>query len=93
LATAEAELQKAEDELRVVQEYLDKLNAELKAANDKATAMKDEANKTEKRMKQANGLINALSGEKNRWTYDANSFADNKRKLIGDVSIACAFVS
>merc|ERR1712176_562523 len=44
-------------------------------------------------MNQASSLIDGLSGERRRWSEDKERFAEQKRKLVGDVAIACAFVS
>ena len=44
-------------------------------------------------MDAANALINGLSGEKTRWTAQLENFADTIARLVGDVALACAFVS
>lgn len=41
---------------------------------------------------QATALIVGLAGERTRWTEDSRKFADTKRRLVGDVALACAFV-
>ena len=46
-----------------------------------------------KKMTQATDLIGGLSGEQKRWTEDANGFASEKLRLVGDCAVACAFVS
>eukprot|EP00966_Prymnesium_polylepis_P243643 5634368-Prymnesium_polylepis.1 len=43
-------------------------------------------------MNAANKLIGGLAGEKARWTQQSEAFADEIRRLTGDVSIACAFM-
>ena len=43
-------------------------------------------------MNAANRLIGGLAGEKARWTSQSEAFADEIRRLTGDVSIACAFM-
>ena len=44
-------------------------------------------------MDQANRLINSLEDNKIRWIGNAKEFASTKRKLVGNVAKACAFVS
>jgi len=44
-------------------------------------------------MDQANRLINSLHANKVRWIQNANEFKETKKKLVGDVAKACAFVS
>jgi dynein heavy chain len=38
-------------------------------------------------------LINSLSDEKARWSKDAKEVSDNKKRLIGNVGLATAFIS
>ena len=45
------------------------------------------------RKTQASALIDGLGGESARWTKDAASFSDQKKRLIGDCAVGCAFVS
>ena len=44
-------------------------------------------------MDQANRLINSLEDNKNRWIENAKEFESTKKKLVGNVAKACAFVS
>lgn len=44
-------------------------------------------------MDQANRLINSLEDNKVRWTENAKEFSSRKKKLVGNVAKACAFVS
>jgi len=44
-------------------------------------------------MDQATRLINSLQGEKKRWTHGSNNISEVKKKLVGDVSLCCAFLS
>jgi dynein heavy chain len=98
LAIAEGKLDTA---LRALKEAEDKLSAcnarlkELKDAFDSQMAAKqriaDNANALQRKMEQASRLINGLSGERVRWTEDSNNFVETKRRLVGDVAVACAF--
>ena len=49
--------------------------------------------KLKKKCDQANKLITGLADEKKRWKEDANNFAELKKRLVGDVSVATAFIS
>ncbi len=44
-------------------------------------------------MDAANRLLLGLSGENARWTEDSKNFAQKRRNLVGDVALACAFVT
>lgn len=53
----------------------------------------EKARVTKKKMDSAQRLINSLSGEKKRWKLKADSIDDTKKRLVGDVSLCCAFLS
>lgn len=55
--------------------------------------LEDKANKTKKKITTARTLISSLSEEKERWNIGANEIGDKKRKLVGNVSLATAFIS
>merc|ERR1719379_1016856 len=92
LAVAMAELAAA-GELAKAQAILDGLNAQFNEAMANKQALEDKANATKRKMDQANKLINGLAGEKIRWTEDANNFSIRRKKLVGDVALACGFVT
>ena len=58
----------------------------------KKQAIQADADATAKRMDSANKLIGALGGEYTRWKADSEAFADEIRRMAGDVALACAFV-
>jgi len=96
---AEARLRVAMNKLQAAQVELDQCQAELdgmQAEFDEAMAAKQriqaDADATQNRMNAANKLIGGLAGEKARWTQQSEAFADEIRRLTGDVSIACAFM-
>jgi len=100
LKVAEAQLSVANSSLAVAEAELSAKEAEVKGLNDEfdsAMAEKqktqDEADKTVAKMDAANKLIGGLGGEKIRWTAQSKEFAATIRKLVGDVSLACGFVS
>lgn len=55
--------------------------------------LEDKANKTKKKITTARTLISSLSEEKDRWNIGANEIGDKKRKLVGNISLATAFIS
>lgn len=75
------------------QDKLDSLNAFVASELAKKKELEDSANRMKRKTGQANKLISSLSDEKIRWTEDSNNFADTKRRLVGDVAVATAFVS
>lgn len=84
---------KAQEELRKVEEQI----AELKAIFGKQMEFKNEleakAVKTKRKITTARTLINSLSGEKDRWGLGAAEISEQKRRLVGNVSLATAFTS
>jgi dynein heavy chain len=61
----------------------------MKEKND----LEEKAAKTKKKMDQATRLINSLKDNKDRWILNASQFKIQKKRLIGDVAKACAFIS
>jgi dynein heavy chain len=61
----------------------------MKEKND----LEEKAAKTKKKMDQATRLINSLKDNKDRWIQNASQFKIQKKRLIGDVAKACAFIS
>jgi len=51
------------------------------------------SNKTKKRINTARQLIGSLSDEKDRWGRGASEIAEQKRRLVGNSSLATAFIS
>lgn len=86
-------LSKAQGELDVVSEDLRKMQSDFDGAMAKKQAIQADADATQKRMDSANKLISALGGEYKRWKVDSEAFADELRRMTGDVALACAFVS
>ncbi len=67
--------------------------AKLEVTLKELAGAEAELNATRRKMEQANNLINDLAGEKARWTEDSNTFADRRKKLVGNVAMASAFVT
>lgn len=100
LKIAEAKLSVANEQLAVAEAELSAKEAELKGLNDEFSAAmaekqktQDEADVTVAKMDAANKLIGGLGGEKIRWTAQSKEFAATIRRLVGDVSLCCGFVS
>lgn len=64
-----------------------------KVNNDEKNELEEKARNQKKTIDQANRLINSLSDEKTRWSKDAKEVYDNKKRLIGNVGVATAFIS
>jgi len=92
LSTAMAKLAAAQKELDEVQGELQKMQNQFDEATAKKQAIEADAVATQKRMDSANRLIGALGGEYTRWKADSEAFADEIRRMAGDVALACAFV-
>lgn len=93
LDDAQKELNKAEVRLKAVQDKLNDLQVEFDRSMAQKRAIEENALNTRKRMEQATALITGLAGERQRWMDDSKEFADTKKRLIGDVALACAFVA
>lgn len=93
LEAAQEALFEAEARLKACKDVLDKLQADFEKQMAEKNKIEENAAATKKKMEQAQSLINGLAGERQRWTEDAASFADTKRRLVGDCAVACAFVS
>eukprot|EP00919_Chromeraceae_sp_WS-2016_P024794 GHVR01058592.1.p1 GENE.GHVR01058592.1~~GHVR01058592.1.p1 ORF type:complete len:1591 (-),score=375.53 GHVR01058592.1:134-4906(-) len=93
LEVAMKQLSSAEAELAKAQAVLDELNKQFQEAMESKNALEQKAQQTKRKMDQANKLINGLAGEKTRWTEDSNNFAERRKRLVGDVCLASAFVS
>merc|ERR1719181_568740 len=87
-----AKLAAAEKELAGVQAELKAMQTQFDEATAKKQAIEADALATQKRMDSANKLIGALGGEYTRWKADSEAFADQIRRMAGDVALACAFV-
>ena len=81
------------DHAREVQAKLAELQAMFERQMGEKKLLEDNAAALTKKMTQASDLIGGLSGEEKRWTDDANGFAEEKLRLVGDCAVACAFVS
>jgi dynein heavy chain len=93
LAKAMAELDAAEAVLKKVMDEVAELDAQLQEAMDTKNALEANAMAMKRKMDAANKLLSGLSGENARWTEDAKNFAVRRKRLVGDVALACGFVT
>jgi len=92
LSVANAKLASAQGELDECNADLARMQATFDEAMAKKQAIEADALATQRRMDSANKLIGALGGEYTRWKSDSEAFADEIRRMAGDVACACAFV-
>jgi len=93
LSIALAELKIAEDNLEEKEVEVRGLNAEFDSAMAEKKVTQDQADATSSKMTAATKLIQGLSGEKIRWTAQSKEFNSVLMRLVGDVALACAFIS
>ena len=93
LEKATKELNAAEAELKKVMDEVAVLDAQLQQAMEKKNALEANAMAMKRKMDAANKLLSGLSGENARWTEDSKNFAVRRVRLVGDVALACAFVT
>ena len=93
LEQAEGELFRSEMILKQCQDTLAGLQTEFDDQIALKSSIEANAASTKKRMELATALIQGLSGERQRWKSDREEFAETKRKLVGDVALACAFIA
>ena len=93
MEAANAALEAAEARLAACHEKLAELHSMFDAQMAKKKSIEDGALALQKKMNQASALIDGLAGERIRWAEDAANFNEQKKRLVGDCAIACAFVS
>ena len=100
LAVAQGKLEAAESALAEalchearVRAVLTALCADFDAQLSEKGRIEDGAAALQRKMEQASALIGGLAGERARWSEDSRTFAETKRRLVGDCAVACAFIS
>lgn len=88
-----AELARSRENLREIKQKVAKLNADSQKELDNKNRLEQQAIKTKKKINTAETLINSLSDEKTRWAKGASEIAAEKRRLVGNSSLATAFIS
>lgn len=90
---ASLKLRAAKASSKAAQDEVDKLQEAFSNTMREKAALEEQARTTQDKMVAANNLIRSLAGEKKRWQADALIFAEDKKKLVGNCALACAFVS
>eukprot|EP00462_Mataza_sp_D1_P007532 CAMPEP_0175123998 /NCGR_PEP_ID=MMETSP0087-20121206/2542_1 /TAXON_ID=136419 /ORGANISM="Unknown Unknown, Strain D1" /LENGTH=4569 /DNA_ID=CAMNT_0016405727 /DNA_START=105 /DNA_END=13811 /DNA_ORIENTATION=+ len=90
---AQNKLNQAKASSAAAQAEVDELQRQFQETMDEKSRLEAKAKETKDKMVAANNLIGSLGGEKVRWSADAASFAEGKKRLVGDCALACAFVS
>ncbi|RYY31741.1 hypothetical protein EON62_06270, partial [archaeon] len=93
LAVAMKALADAEERLTAAENKMKELKAVFDAKIGEKRRIEEGARMLKRRMEQAANLIRALDGERDRWSDDSATFADVKRRLVGDCAVASAFIS
>jgi len=90
---ASIKLKQAKAASKAAQDEVDRLQEQFTTTMREKAALEEQAKSTQEKMVAANNLIRSLAGEKKRWQADALIFAEDKKKLVGNCALACAFVS
>eukprot|EP00954_Amorphochlora_amoebiformis_P029427 1393144-Amorphochlora_amoeboformis.AAC.1 len=93
LDIANRKLKAATDSCIQAQKLVSELKHRLEDANKKKQSLEENQQLLMTKMDEATKLIHSLGGEKLRWSESCKRFADDKTKLLGDMALACAFVS
>eukprot|EP00466_Bigelowiella_natans_P018588 jgi/Bigna1/50235/estExt_Genewise1.C_710023 len=93
LDIANKKLKAATDSVNKAQALVAELQKKLDEANAKKKALEENQELLMTKMDEATKLIESLGGEKIRWSESCRQFAEDKKKLLGDMALACAFVS
>jgi dynein heavy chain len=93
LETANKQLEAMQAKVAELQARLDQLTADYEAADADRRAAKEEAERGKLKLELAARLIKALGSEKARWSEGIGALTSEREVLVGDVLLACAFIS
>jgi dynein heavy chain len=93
LAKKKSELAAAEEKLAEVVAMVAALEKGYEESETKKATLIAESKELEDKLVRASQLVAGLSGERDRWTKSIASYEVDMVHLIGDVSIASAFIS
>lgn len=93
MKVANAELERSQQELLVIKQLMSDLNEKFRKQMSEKQVLEDQAAKTKKKINTARQLISSLTGERDRWSKFASEIGDAKRRLVGNCSLATAFIS
>jgi len=86
-------LRAAQASSAAAQQTVDELQNQFKETMRQKAVLEERARETLNKMDAATKLIKSLAGEKVRWGDDRSKLVVGKKKLVGDVALACAFIS
>jgi len=86
-------LRAAQASSAAAQQTVDELQNQFKETMRQKAVLEERARETLNKMDAATKLIKSLAGEKVRWGDDRTKLVVEKKKLVGDVALACAFIS
>lgn len=87
------ELAIVKEQVRQLNEKVDKLKEKLAAAEKQKKEVEEDAEKCSNKLSAAEKLVNGLAGENKRWSENVQFLKANIRSVIGDVLLASQFVS
>lgn len=93
LSIALKELKAAQKELELKEKDLAAMRTRYDNAIEKKQRLLEDAQRTKENLQSAEELIGALSEERTRWSEDKEKFQKIIQQLVGDVAMACAFIS
>lgn len=93
LAIARENLEKSRIELKKIKDKLELLNENSQRQMENKNQLEQKAMKLKKKINIAETLINSLIDEKERWKKGASMISQEKMRLVGNCSLATAFIS
>lgn len=90
---ASSSLQAKENELRILEENLTRMQKQLSMDRDKSERLKMEHENCSKRLIRATEIVGCLSGEKERWQKEKNFVQNKMLTILSDVLIGTGIVS
>lgn len=76
-----------------IKAYMAELNEKFRKQMSEKQVLEDQASKTKKKINTARTLISSLTDERDRWAKFASEIGEQKRRLVGNCSLATAFIS
>ncbi|CAD2221546.1 hypothetical protein AGDE_15507 [Angomonas deanei] len=90
---AMAGLNKKKEELRVINEKLQKLTDQLDKVNKDKQELEDRVNDTDTKLTRARQLIEGLGGEKTRFAKEAERYKEELKYVVGNVVLSSGVVA
>ena len=93
LNNALAKLEASEAQLQEINDKIAHLNEGLRKSKEEADNLAEDYKSQMRNIKKATDLIGSLSDERERWKEGAEDLSRLKTDLVGNVGVACAFIS